>query len=33
MTRAWKIIKSRFAAEAFSEEGARLYGGAGTVPA
>lgn len=27
MTRAWRIIKSRFAADAFSGEGARLYGG------
>jgi len=33
MTRAGRIIKGRFAAEAFSGEGARLYGGAGTVPA
>jgi RES domain-containing protein len=27
MIRAWRIIKSRFAADAFSGEGARLYGG------
>lgn len=27
MVRAWRIIKTRFAADAFSDEGARLYGG------
>lgn len=27
MIRAWRIVKTRFAAEAFSGEGARLYGG------
>jgi RES domain-containing protein len=27
MTRAWRIVKTRFAADAFSGEGARLYGG------
>ena len=32
MTRAWRIIKSRFAAEAFSGEGARLYGGRWNSP-
>jgi RES domain-containing protein len=32
MTRAWRIIKSRFAADAFSGEGARLYGGRWNSP-
>ena len=32
MTRAWRIIKSRLAAEAFSGEGARLYGGRWNSP-
>jgi RES domain-containing protein len=32
MIRAWRIIKSRFAAEAFSGEGARLYGGRWNTP-
>ena len=27
MVRAWRIIKTRYSAEAFSGEGARLYGG------
>ena len=27
MTRAWRIVKTRFAADAFSGEGARIYGG------
>ena len=27
MTRAWRIIKTRYSEEAFSGEGARLYGG------
>jgi RES domain-containing protein len=27
MTRAWRILKTRFAADAFRGEGARLYGG------
>jgi RES domain-containing protein len=32
MIRAWRIIKSRFAADAFSGEGARLYGGRWNSP-
>ena len=32
MARAWRIIKSRFAADAFSGEGARLYGGRWNSP-
>ena len=32
MTRAWRIIKSRFAVDAFSREGARLYGGRWNSP-
>ena len=32
MTRAWRIIKTRFAADAFSGEGARLYGGRWNSP-
>lgn len=32
MTRAWRIVKTRFAADAFSEEGARLYGGRWNSP-
>ena len=32
MTRAWRIIKSRLAADAFSGEGARLYGGRWNSP-
>jgi RES domain-containing protein len=32
MTRAWRIIKSRLAADAFSEEGARLHGGRWNSP-
>lgn len=27
MTRAWRIVKTRFSADAFSGEGARIYGG------
>jgi RES domain-containing protein len=27
MIRAWRIIKTRYSADAFSGEGARLYGG------
>src|SRR5215207_9187305 len=27
MTRAWRIVKTRFRADAFSGEGARVYGG------
>lgn len=32
MTRAWRIVKTRFAADAFSGEGARLYGGRWNSP-
>jgi RES domain-containing protein len=32
MIRAWSIIKSRFAADAFGGEGARLYGGRWNSP-
>jgi RES domain-containing protein len=32
MTRAWRILKTRFSADAFSGEGARLYGGRWNSP-
>jgi RES domain-containing protein len=32
MTRAWRIVKTRFSADAFSGEGARLYGGRWNSP-
>lgn len=32
MTRSWRIVKTRFAADAFSGEGARLYGGRWNSP-
>jgi RES domain-containing protein len=32
MTRAWRIVKTRFAADAFSGEDARLYGGRWNSP-
>lgn len=32
MSRAWRIVKSQFAADAFSGEGARLYGGRWNSP-